>query len=216
MMTVPARPSVYHITHVNNLVRVIADGALWSDAVMVARGGPASPIGMNSIKQRRLEELRVKCYPETLVGEYVPFYFCPRSIMLYLIYMANHAELTYRGGQGPIVHLEADLLEAVAWADAQPRPWAFSLSNAGAHYTEFRKSLDHLGDVDWDSVANTDFRSSDVKEGKQAEFLMYESFPWELVRGIGAYSETVVQQVAGILSGVAHSPPVAVRRDWYY
>src|SRR5262249_46582806 len=104
-MPVPARPRIYHITHVETLTRIAADGVLWSDAVMVRRGGPAVSIGMSAIKQRRLRELRVTCHPETFVGEYVPFYFCPRSIMLYLVYMANHPELTYRGGQEPIVHL---------------------------------------------------------------------------------------------------------------
>ena len=37
--------------------------------------------------------------------------------MLYLIHRANHSELDYRGGQDPIVHLEADLREAVDWAE---------------------------------------------------------------------------------------------------
>lgn len=215
-MTVPSQPRIYHITHVDNLVQIVADGGLLSDAVMAQRGGPAAAIGMTDIKRRRLEELRVKCFPGDFVGEYVPFYFCPRSIMLYLLYMGNHPELTYRGGQGPIVHLGADLMESVAWADALPRRWAFTLSNAGANYTEFRNSLDHLDDVDWDAVANTDFRTREVKEGKQAEFLMYESFPWGLVSSIGVHSDAVAQQVTGILGGAVHVPPVAVRRDWYY
>ena len=34
--------------------------------------------------------------------------------MLYLIWQANHENLTYRGGQGPIVHLEANLGASVA------------------------------------------------------------------------------------------------------
>lgn len=192
-MTVPTRPRIYHITHVDNLPRVIADEALWSDAVMVERGGPAAPIGMSTIKRRRLQELHVKCHRETFVGEYVPFYFCPRSIMLYLLHMGNHRELTYRGGQRPIIHLEADLFETVAWADAQLCLWAFSLSNAGARYTEFRDSLDDLDDIDWDAVANTDFRSSDVKEGKQAEFLIHDAFPWELVKSVGVHSVEVTR-----------------------
>jgi ssDNA thymidine ADP-ribosyltransferase DarT-like protein len=108
-MAIPPRPRIYHITHVDNLADIAADGVIWSDSVTARRGGPAAAIGMSTIKQRRLCELLVKCHPETFVGEYVPFYFCPRSIMLYLIYMANHPELTYRGGQEPIVHLEADL-----------------------------------------------------------------------------------------------------------
>jgi ssDNA thymidine ADP-ribosyltransferase, DarT len=215
-MAIPPRPRIYHITHVDNLADIAADGVIWSDAVMARRGGPAAAIGMSTIKQRRLRELLVKCHPETFAGEYVPFYFCPRSIMLYLIYMANHPELTYRGGQEPIVHLEADLIEAVAWADAQARRWAFSLSNAGARYAEFRCSLDDLGDVDWDAVSNRDFRSPEVKEGKQAEFLMYESFPLALVRRIGAYSEPVAERAATALADTPAGPPVAVRRDWYF
>lgn len=52
-------------------------------------------------------------HPGLYVGQCVPFYFCPRSVMLYVIYCANHDELSYRGGQGPILHLEADLYETV-------------------------------------------------------------------------------------------------------
>lgn len=110
----PAQPKIYHITHVDNLPGIIADGALVSDAAMMARGGPVAPIGMSSIKMRRVHELEVHSHPGSRVGEYVPFFFCPRSIMLFVIHRANHPELTYRGGQGPIVHLEADLQEVVA------------------------------------------------------------------------------------------------------
>jgi hypothetical protein len=215
-VAVPERPRIYHITHVDNLSRVLEDERLASDAVMVARGGPTVAIGMSSIKRRRLEELRVKCYPETFVGEYVPFYFCPRSIMLYLLHMGNHPELTYRGGQGPIIHLVADLHEVVAWAEGERRRWAFSLSNAGARYTEFRNSIEQLVDVDWGAVANNDFRSAEVKEGKQAEFLVHELFPWGLVRGIGVRSEEVADQVRALLAEAPDAPPVAVRREWYF
>lgn len=166
-VSVPPAPSINHITHVNNLAQIVQDGALLSDAVMLTRGGPATTIGMSTIKLRRLKELRVKCHPEDYVGEYVPFFSCPRSIMLYLLHWGNHPELTYRGGQGPIVHLEVDLRESVAWADAAGRRWAFTLSNAGAAYTEFGNDLTQLAEVDWAAVANNDFRSP-VGEGRQA------------------------------------------------
>ena len=173
-------------------------------------------IGMSTIKGRRLEELRVKCFPDQYVGEYVPFYFCPRSIMLYLIHRANHPELAYRGGQGPIVHLEADLRAVVAWADEQGTRWAFTLSNAGARYTEFRKDLDDLSDVDWAAVGNDDFRGAEVKEGKQAEFLVDEACPWSLIQRVGVHSEGIRQRVEADLGRVDHRPPVVVRPDWYF
>ena len=98
----PATIRVYHITHVANLPAIAASGVLLSDATMIARGGPTAGIGMHGIKGRRLT-LPGACHPGDSVGDYVPFYFCPRSIMLYVIHCANHPELTYRGGQGPIV-----------------------------------------------------------------------------------------------------------------
>ena len=77
---------------------------------------------MNQIKERRLKELTLSSHPGLHVGDCVPFYFCPRSIMLYLIYRANHPELAYRGGQKPIVHLEADLQQvALVGFERPPR-----------------------------------------------------------------------------------------------
>lgn len=197
------------------LCGILAEEGLWSDAVMITRDGSAASIGMGGIKERRLK-LPVKCHLPDRIDEYVPFYFCPRSIMLYLIHCANHPELTYRGGQEPILHLEADLRQTVAWAEREGRRWAYSLSNAGAHYTEFRKQLDQLGEVNWSAVAATDFRVEDVKEGKQAEFLVREFFSWHLVRRIGVLSESIRNRVSRALSGAKHKPVVEVCRDWYY
>src|ERR1700678_346728 len=111
------------------------DGRLCSDAERIRRNTICQVVGMKEIKRRRLEELEVTCHPGTRVGQYVPFYFCFRSIMLYLLHQGNHPELTYRGGQRPIVHLEADLRTTVDWADAHGRRVTFSSGNAGSRYT---------------------------------------------------------------------------------
>jgi hypothetical protein len=215
MPTVPAAPKLYHITHVDNLAAISASGELLCDAELLRQGGPAASIGMGSIKHRRLT-LPVKCHPGDFVGGYVPFYFCPRSIMLFLIHCANHPELTYRGGQGPILHLELDLHEVIAWAGGEGRRWAFTLSNAGAVYTEFRSRVDQLDQVNWPAVANTDFRDSQVKEGKQAEFLVKHSVPWHLVRRVGAHSAPVQLKAMQAMGGAVHRPVVEVCRGWYY
>lgn len=211
----PAQPKIYHIVHVDRLPSIVGDGCLWSDATIAQRQGAGTTIGMGGIKERRLR-LPVTCHHGTHVGEYVPFYFCPRSIMLYVIHCANHPELAYRGGQGPIIHLEADLHRVVAWANGNRRLWAFSLSNAGAFYAQFRSEIGELHEVDWPAVAATDFRSAEVKEGKQAEFLVHESFPWELVERIGVMSQGVGQQVVNAMRSAAHRPTVEIIRGWYY
>ncbi|AXS38878.1 DUF4433 domain-containing protein [Breoghania sp. L-A4] len=213
-MAAPVQPKIYHIVHVDNLPSIVADGGLSSDAVMMQREGGAV-IGMQSIKQRRLG-LPVSCHMGTCVGEYVPFYFCSRSIMLFVIHCSNHPELAYRGGQQPIVHLEADLHQVVQWAEENKQRWAFSLSNAGAVYTQFRADLDQLNEIDWDAVAARDFRSADIKEGKQAEFLVQHVFPWHLVERIGVYSNGIAQRVSNALSTAAHRPTIEIKREWYY
>lgn len=213
-MTVPAHPKIYHIVHWDKLAAIVADGCLWCDAEIARREPAGTTIGMNTIKQRRMTELTLTSHPQLYVGHCVPFYFCPRSVMLYLINQANHIELAYRGGQRPIVHLEADLYTVVYWATANGRRWAFTLSNAGSRFFEDRADLNQLNEVNWDAVQARDW--SNCKDGKQAEFLIEQSFPWELVERIGIHSEREYRSVSGAISGAAHKPPIEIKQDWYY
>jgi hypothetical protein len=212
-MPIPLEPKIYHIVHVDRLASIISDGLLCDAAVqqLVPTG---TTIGMNTIKSRRLNELELRSHPGLRVGACVPFYFCPRSVMLYIIYKGNDPDLQYRGGQEPIVHLECDLIKSVAWAESIGLRWAFTLSNAGSRYFEDRANLDQLGEIDWDAVQATDWQH--CKEGKQAEFLIEQRFPWELVSRIGVASKAIMQQALAILRKSAHQPSVEIRSEWYY
>ena len=214
MNAVPPKPKIYHIAHVDRLPSIVADGFLWCDAEVIRRAPAGTTIGMSSIKQRRLNELRLSSYPDLHVGDCVPFYFCPRSVMLYLIYQGNHPEMAYRGGQGPILHFEADLNAVVAWANAQAARWAFTLSNAGSCFFEDRNDLARLNEIKWTAVQARDWRAH--KEGKQAEFLLEQRFPWHLIERIGVQSAVVYNQVVNTLPAHGHRPSVEVRPDWYY
>lgn len=216
MTSVPASPKIYHITHLDNLTQIAVGGVLLSDAQRLAQKMNCHIVGMSSIKIRRLMALDVSCHPGTKVGQYVPFYFSPRSVMLYLLHRGNHPDLDYRGGQHPIVHLVADLRRAAGWAESNNRPWAFSTCNAGAGYAVFCKSLDDLVQVNWPAVAATHWQDPVVKEGKQAEFLMYESFPWELIERIGVLDAGVKSKVEAAIHSAGHKPVVTVERGWYY
>lgn len=211
---VPQQPKIYHIAHVDRLPSIVADGLLWCDAEIVRRAPVGTTIGMNGIKQRRLTELRLSSHPHLHVGDCVPFYFCPRSVMLYLIYQGNHSEMSYRGGQGPILHFEADLNAVVAWANAQAARWAFTLSNAGSYFFEDRNDLARLHEINWTAVQARDWRAH--KEGKQAEFLLERRFPWHLIERIGVKSAAIYGQVINALPANRYRPTVEVLPDWYY
>ena len=214
-MPVPARPKIYHIVHVDKLASIVADGCLWSDAELATRPVVGSVIGMNSIKARRMNELTLDSHPGLHVGACVPFYFCPRSVMLYLIHRRN-AELTYQGGQWPIVHLVADLIDTVTWANANGRRWAFTLSNAGSYYFEDRADLAQLHDIKWHSVGADQWSGSPTKEEKQSEFLIEQHFPWHLIEEIGVGIQLTGQQATQAIAGAAHRPAIKICPGWYY
>lgn len=131
MNRVRAHPKIYHITHAGNPPQVIQQGMTWSDARRIEPGLNCELDGMSAIKQRRLATREVPCHPGATVGEYVPFYLCPRSIMPCLLHMGDHPALSYDGGQEPIVHLAADLRATVAWADQIGRTVGFHRPQRG-------------------------------------------------------------------------------------
>ncbi|TFH46446.1 MAG: DUF4433 domain-containing protein [Lysobacterales bacterium] len=216
MTTSPSKPKIYHITHVDNLTSIVASGCIEADGRRVGQGGGQTSIGMTEIKRRRLYEIEISCHPGTMVGEYVPFYFCPRSIMLYILYRGNHPDMTYHAGQNPVLHLQVDMQAAINWADKHGVRWAFSDRNAGSYYTDFYNNLNDLDKIDWNAVNETDFRNPLIKEGKQAEFLIHEACAWHLVEKIGVFNQKIFNQVNGIISNALHKPVVNIERRWYY
>ncbi|MXZ90693.1 MAG: DUF4433 domain-containing protein [Chloroflexi bacterium] len=214
-MSFPPGQKLYHITPLDALPDIVKFNHLFSNVIMdqLAIGG--TNIGISNLKEKR-KTMPVPCHEGTFVGDYVPFYFCPRSVMLYLIYRGNHHELAYKGGQGPILHLEYDLQEVLNWANVQQRPWAFSLSNASAFYTQFRCQVEEMDRINWGAVAALDWQAPEIKEGKQAEFLVHESVPWHLVQRIGVISQPIATGVLSTIAHADHRPTVQIIQGWYY
>ena len=211
-MKPPASPKIYHIVHVDRLASIIGNGFLWCDAIVQQRNPPGTTIGMSNIKQRRLTS-SLNSHSGLHVGDCVPFYFCPRSVMLYVIH-AKSNQLTYQGGQKPVVHLEADLNMAVQWANQHNLRWAFTKSNAGSNYFIDYSQLSQLGQVNWAAVTATYWKN--CQDEKQAEFLIEDSFPWSLVQRVGVYSKRIHKLVSQTIMYAGHKPSIQVIKRWYY
>lgn len=218
-MATPKYPKIYHILHVDRLPSILRDGGLYCDAHVVRHSLPGTTIGISEIKARRLAH-PLASYPDLHVGDCVPFYFCPRSIMLYVICKANASQLTYRGGQTSIIHLGANLHDAVAWADSQNKRWVFTTTNAGSTFFDDYNSLDQLNHVNWDAVQARRWTGPDVapgiREGKQAEFLLEGFCPWKIIKRIFVHSQSVYRQVESLIAPISHKPQIEVRPDFYY
>jgi len=215
-VAIPNQIKIYHIVHISKLSSIIADRLLLSDSEIAKRPSAGEIIGMGTIKKRRLEELTISSHQSLRVGECVPFYFCPRSIMLYLLHRANHPDIEYCGGQEPIIHLVSDLYKTIEWANKNQLRWAFTDSNAGSRYFEDYSNLQDLGKIDWQAVQATTWSEPHIKEKKQAEFLIERNFSWELVEEIGVYSILQQEEIQTAIKDTHTSPQIKIQKKWYY
>jgi hypothetical protein len=202
----PATTRLYHITDVSNLPDIFAAGGLLSDVALA--GVAHQVIGYDHIKQRRMTVYRVPCCGHRFVGEFVPFYFCPRSPMLYTVNIGRTGRPA--GCQRSIVHLVTTVSRALALG----QPWAIADGNAGAGHTSFSADLAALNALDWAAIRATQWQGRTHQ--KSAEFLVADLFPWHAIEAIGCPNGPVAQQVAHLLAGQISAPAVAVRPSWYY
>jgi hypothetical protein len=206
MSVIPEQALIYHITDVANLPGILLEGGLRSDVSMEQKN--PTVIGYAHIKERRMKQLRMPCCNGRFVGEFVPFYFCPCSPMLFAINNGNTGRPA--GCQRTIVHLVSSVQTAIGLGQA----WAVSDGNAGASHTWFGSSLDAIKTLDWAAIRATDWRGKTHQ--KSAEFLVAEFFPWTGFQAIGCHNNSVVKQVEDLVNSQHHRPAITVQPAWYY
>lgn len=199
---------IYHITHLDNLAGIVQAGRLWCDARRIALGLLNTNIGYSHIKARRMRHPVAVAERGTL-GNYVPFNFCPRSVMLYVVAQGHE---NYLGGQQPIVHLVSSI-DAILKAG---RSWLFTDRHADLGYANQIDTLDRLGEVDNSVMPLQWWSEQEVKEKRQAEFLVHDWCPWEAIETIGVIDPEIAARTEMAIAGAKHRPRVEVRRAWYY
>ncbi len=204
---------IYHITHLRNLGSILEEGGLWCDGIADDRGLADIDIAHAHIKARR-QRTKVPAGPGGCLADYVPFYFAPRSPMLYAIHTG--AVAGYSGGQASVLHLVTSA-EAVAQRGLD---YVFTDGHAVMALSDFFDDLRDLDAIDWQIMrerfwADTD-EDPDRKRRRQAEFLVREFLPWDLITDIAVLERDIADQVQQLLSGHDHRPEVRVHRRWYY
>src|SRR5690625_3615100 len=77
---------LYHITHISNLESIIKQGSLWSHAQIKEHTIHYIDVANHDIQSRR-ERTKIPVGAGGYLHNYVPFYFAPRSPMLYALKM---------------------------------------------------------------------------------------------------------------------------------
>jgi hypothetical protein len=200
-------PAIYHITHFENLESIVQEGRLWSDSRRLAMGLANTNIGYSHIKARRMRH-PVSVSARGTLGEYVPFNFCSRSVMLYVV---SRGHIDYGGDQRSILHLVSSVESAVE----SGRPCFFTDRHADLGYARQFDNLSRLThEVDWTVMPVRQWGGDqELKEKRQAEFLVHDWFPWDAVSEISVMDQGMADAVGGVVDDAL---PVVVRRDWYY
>jgi hypothetical protein len=133
--------------------------------------------------------------------------------MLFMIHKGRVLE--YTGTQQELVYLVSNA-EAV---DAAGIPYVFTDRHAKLGYAEHYNNLDQLSKLDWESIENERWGQQygvAVKEKKQAEFLVFQTLPLNLVKGIVCHNQQVHQIINGMMSEAGVSLPVVCKPNFYY
>ncbi|RUS93012.1 hypothetical protein DSM106972_097600 [Dulcicalothrix desertica PCC 7102] len=204
---------VYHITHIRNLQSILQLGGLIANNRLKQQQISYQDIAHGSVQDRRAL-IRVPCAAGGCLHDYIPFYFAPRSPMLYTINKGNVEG--YTEGQTPVIYIitEAEIIAA------NNLVFAFTDGHAVMDYSEFYDDLQFLNMIDWDIMRerywNNTPSDGDRRRRRQAEFLVHQFCPWSLIAQIGVINNTVKSQVEQILQNFNCSTPVKVYPSWYY
>jgi hypothetical protein len=205
--------NIFHITHINNLSSIIKNGCLWSDKQKNVKGLACVSIAHQSLKTRR-SIIRVPLSPDGTLDDYVPFFFAPRSPMLYSIH--NNNVENYTGGQNPIVYL-VSTIDAVI---QNGLPFVFYDGHPVMALSQAYNDVIHLNKIDW-NVMNSRFwfdsnEDPDRKRRRMAEFLVYDHYPFSLIHEIGVMDATMVMRVTALVNNLQPAPVVSIQNKWYY
>lgn len=165
--------------------------------------------------QDRRATTKVPCNGGGSLHDYVPFYFAPRSPMLYAIYKQNID--SYSGGQQPIIHLVSEAYTI----KTSGLKFAFTDGHAIMAYSDFYQEISDLQSViDWKLMKSKYWANTpddpNRKWRRQAEFLVYEYCPWTLIQEIGVINSIIRQQVQQILANFNLETSVKIYSSWYY
>lgn len=196
---------IYHITHIRNLPGILKAGGLWSDAKCDELSVGEKNIGILRIKERRRNRRDPKMVGS--LGEYVPFNFCNRSVMLLKVKSGHE---NYVDGDADVLHL----VSSVRIATRLGKPWAFTDRHAVLNHALYFDRVPDLGEVPWKVMPLTYWQ--DVREEREAEFLVHEFFPWTAISEVAAKNEATAERARKLIRPALHRPDVTERPAWYY
>lgn len=203
---------VFRMVHHENLPYILEHGMYCSRSSKA--DSAYKSIGSSEVIGRR-DNVIVKCDPDSVVNDYVPFYFGYRTPMLYMIHTGFGIP---RQPQEDIIYLCCRFVELVE----SKLTWCFTDGNAATAITTFHNDDQAYKLLDWESIHARDWRD-DNKDGdhdrarkKHAEFLVKSHVPPSFIRAIVVKSEVRKAMVEKWLTATALTVRVYSDQPQFY
>lgn len=203
---------VYRIIPIQNLGYILRDGLYCKNAGKNDKDFVT--IGSKEIISQRDTRI-VKCYPETFVNDYVPFYFSARTPMLYNI-ITGHGVPT--SPQKDIIYLCCKLSDLAT----EHFQWCFTDGNAAMKISKFSNNISNLKHLDWRSITTNDFRDENADgdedriRKKYAEFLIKYHVPVTYISSIVVLNKDKKEQVEEMLKVLDLTIEVKIKPEFYF
>jgi hypothetical protein len=150
------------------------------------------------------------------IGEYIPFYFTPRSMMLFNIITGYQAPLVPKLKKEEIIVVRC-LTENVSTANR------FFFTDGQANVTSITNHYNNLKDldkVDWEIIQNGDFKKSTADSDKQrryqAEFLAHHHVPVNFIESINVYNSKAATFVQTEMAKTDKLIPIRIHPPYFF
>ena len=152
--------------------------------------------------------------PGGVLNNYVPFYFSPRSPMLYSIHRKNIDG--FLGNQSDIIYLISSV-DKIREVNIQ---YVFTDGHAYEMITKFYKDITDLDKIDWEIMGtkywNNTQQDNDRRRRRMAEFLVYQFVPLNCILAIVVYNDRLKNTVDSIQNKCNTNINTIIKHNWYY
>ncbi len=206
------RPTlVFRLTHNRNLKFTLENG-------LFCRNSEGCDPDYYNIGHKNLIDKRgsrvVPVEPGGVLNDYVPFYFAPRSPMLYSIHTGFVQGFT--GSQRDIIYL----VSSVQKVKESEIPFVFTDGHAYELISNFYNKEKDLKNIDWQIMGETYWNNTaddnDRKRRRMAEFLVYQFVPITCIFAIVVFDDRMESAVNKIQRKCNTNIKTIVKRNWYY
>ena len=212
LMVMPKKIWLFRITHIENIPHILRNG-------LVTRHSPAASedfvrIGDISLIEVR-DDIKAPVPPGGMLSEYIPFYFGPRSPMLYQI--STGFDGVKQFPQQEIVYIVTSLDKI----REHHLPYFFTDGHIRSFTSTSYNDDKYLEKLDWSAIFATYWKSDEAdlrkQEKKQAELLVKNYVPVNAIELFCVYNEHAKGILYSFLSGMNHEFEVRISpKKLYY